>query len=269
MEQGRNQSERVKSAAAVALLHFLLGYAFLTGLGADFVPEAARPDPIFDLFEEEAPPPSIPPPPEQTRKATRRPKDPEGAAAPPNLKDTPTEIMAPEREIEIPVPPPITAAPIAGEGNEDSAGAAARPGPGTGRGGQGIGLGSGRYGAGTGGGGGGDGGRAVRARWLSGGIDPADYPRAAVTARASGTVGLHFVVAPNGRVESCRVTRSSGNAALDETSCRLIKRRFRYRPARNAAGRKIAETIIGAHEWQLGPEPPPIDVEPDVVDDDQ
>jgi protein TonB len=64
------------------------------------------------------------------------------------------------------------------------------------------------------------------------------------------------------------VTRSSGSRALDSTTCRLIQSRFRYRPARDGAGKPIAETIRGEHSWELGPEPPPIEIEPEIVEED-
>ena len=79
---------------------------------------------------------------------------------------------------------------------------------------------------------------------------------------------LRFVVASTGRVSDCDVTRSSGSRALDETTCRLIMQRFRYRPARDGAGRPIADTIRGEHVWELGPEPPPIEVEPEEYEEE-
>jgi protein TonB len=258
---GQEQRERAASAAAVALIHALFLYLLLTGLGFDAAVAGKEAMKMFDVFEE-VPPPAVRPPPEKVEKSQRaKPKDPEGAAAPPNLKDTPTQIMAPNPQILIPVPPPITAAPAAGQGNAPAAGAAEVPGPGTGRGGQGTGLGSGTQGTGTGGGGGGI-GRGSPARQIAGDITPDDYPDSAFRARVSGTVHLRFVVAPSGRVSECAVTRSSGSAALDSTTCRLILGRFRYRPARDGAGRPIASVIRGEHVWEVGPEPPPIEVEP-------
>jgi protein TonB len=118
-------------------------------------------------------------------------------------------------------------------------------GPGTGAGGAGDGTGSGGRGNGPGGGGG------VPLRWIGGRITDADYPRAALKAGASGTVGLRFVVGVNGRVSSCTVTRSSGNRDLDETTCKLIQKRFRYVPSRDAAGRPYADTVTGEHRWDL------------------
>jgi protein TonB len=256
--------DRAKSAAGVALFHALLAYVFLTGLGAEVVRSVEAELKTFDVWEKPPPPPAIPPPDREQAKKPR-PKDPEGAAAPPNKRDTPTPVVAPPPEIRLPIPPPIPVAPVAGQGNAPKAGAAELPGPGTGSGGIGNGTGSGMYGSGTGGGGGG-GGRAVRARLIRGGIDPSDYPRRAFEARRTGTVYLRFVVAPDGRVSDCAVTRSSGTPELDATTCRLILRRFRYRPARDASGQPIAEVVRGQHEWELGPEPEPIDIEPTIPD---
>jgi protein TonB len=69
-------------------------------------------------------------------------------------------------------------------------------------------------------------------------------------------VFVSFVVGPSGRVDSCKITRSSGNRDLDATTCRLIQRRFRYRPARDGSGKAITETVRGEQEWEVGPEPP-------------
>jgi protein TonB len=259
--------DRMKSAAGVALFHALLGYALVTGLGFD-LGEAVREEmKMFDVLAEPPPPPAEPPAPEKVEQSkVEKPKDPEGAAAPPNLEDTPTQVVAPKPEIRLPVPPPIPAAPVAGQGNAVSAGAAQVPGPGTGRGGTGNGLGSGAYGTGTGGGGGGI-GRGAPARWLSGRIHEDDYPEAAYRARIGGTVHLRFTVAPSGRVSDCAVTRTSGSRSLDETTCRLIVRRFRYRPALDGGGRPIASTVRGEHVWEVGPEPPPIEYEGELVEE--
>jgi protein TonB len=256
--------DRLKSAAGVGLLHALIAYVLLTGLGygpPNPVPEALK---LFNIAEAPPPPPPAKPAPPSVEPKTRkaRPKDAEGAASPANLRNTPTEIMAPPPEIRLPVPPPIPAAPAPGQGSAPAAGAAAVPGPGTGSGGIGTGLGSGRFGNGTGGGGGG--GRGTRARWISGGIRGSDYPDGAYRAHVGGTVHLRFTVAPSGRVSDCAVTRSSGSRELDAVTCRLIMARFRYRPARDAEGKPIAETVVGEHVWEVAAEPPVREVEPDV-----
>lgn len=240
---------------AVATLHALLAYFFLTGLGVvagPTVPDALK---MFDARELPPPPPPKPARPDIERKPRKaRPKDAEGSAAPANLRDTPTEIVAPKPVVVLPPPPPVAAAPLAGQGNAPAAGAATVPGPGTGAGGIGTGLGSGLAGNGTGGGGGG--GIASHVRWLRGRIDGDDYPRAAYEARAQGITYVRFTVARDGRIKDCAVTRSSGHPELDAVTCRLILRRFVYRPARDAEGRPVEEVVRGQQDWDLGPEPP-------------
>ena len=135
--------DRLRSAVAVGLLHALIGYLLLTGLG--YGPPTSVPDALklFNIDEEPPPPPAKPASPDiqkKTRKA--RPKNAEGAASPANLRNTPTQIVAPPPEIRLPVPPPIPAAPAAGQGSAMAAGAANVPGPGTGSGGIGNGLGA-------------------------------------------------------------------------------------------------------------------------------
>ena len=241
--------DRLKSAAGVGLLHALIGYLLLTGLGygpSRALPQAMK---LFNIAEPPPPPPARPARPDiekKTRKA--KPKNAEGAASPANLRNTPTQIVAPPPEIRLPVPPPIPAAPAAGQGSAMAAGAANIPGPGTGSGGIGNGLGSGRFGNGTGGGGGG-GGRGTRARWLSGSIDASDYPDGAYRARRGGTVHLRFTVAPSGRVSDCAVTRSSGNPRVDVATCRLIEQRFRYRPAADSSGIPLATVVSTVFTW--------------------
>lgn len=211
---------------------------------------------------EPPPPPAIPASPDTETKEVARPKDPEGAASPANRFNTPTEVVAPVPLVPLPVPSPIPAAPIAGQGSAPAAGAAPLPGPGTGAGGVGAGLGSGLSGNGTGGGGG---GRGLRARYLSGGIDPNDYPNGAFERRAQGTTYIAFVVRANGRVRDCRVTRSSGHRDLDAATCRLLQRNLRYRPARDAGGRPIDEIVRGEHAWRIGPDVPDREYDAEVV----
>lgn len=260
---GERDRDRIKSALAVALVHGLLGVALLRGLDIELARPVEERIKLLYLWLEPPPPPVKPAPPDTAEAVIARPLEAEGAAAPANLADTPTRIVVPPPEIRLAIPPSISVAPVGGEGNAADAGAAEVRGPGTGSGGVGSGLGSGLQGSGTGGGGGGGG---TRARLLRGSIGPDDYPAAALASRAQGTVYIRFTVEPSGRIGDCTVTRSSGNEALDAATCRLIRRRFRYRPARDAAGRRIAEVVRGEQGWELGPEPPPVEVEATIVD---
>ncbi len=257
-------ADRLKSAVAVVAIHALLGYALLRGLGVSIEPALQDVQQLVAITLDEPPPPQTPPPPDTERNAVAKPRNAEGAASPANRKNTPTEVVVPPPEIRLPPPPLITAAPIAGRGSAEAAGAAVLPGPGTGAGGIGTGLGSGRYGNGTGGGGGGQG---VRARYISGGIDAQDKPRRAVERRAQGTTFVRFTILPTGRVRDCVVTRSSGHRDLDAATCPLLERRLRYQPARDAAGRSVAETMRGQQDWEVGPEPPVQEYDGEVVEE--
>ena len=224
--------------AAVALLHAAVAYLALTPSLIE-MPVVEAPLMIAEITPP-TPEPEVPPEPAKAR-APR----PEGAASAANKRARPSEVVAPPPPIE--VPPPIVAAPVASTGPDASAGAAPVAGPGTGSGGEGMGLGSGGQGSGTGGGGGGG------ARWLKGRIKDSDYPRAAAKAEIGGAVIVNFDVGTNGRASNCRVVSSSGNADLDGTTCRLIEKRFRYKPATDAQGRTVPSVAAWRQEWWLEP----------------
>ena len=95
------------------------------------------------------------------------------------------------------------------------------------------------------------GGLLTRAALVKGRLKNSDYPRSARKAGAEGTVHVRFLVNPDGHVGGCTVTKSSGHAALDATTCRLIKRRFRYRPARDAQGRATSDVVVGEQLWWI------------------
>jgi protein TonB len=238
--QRESHRHRIGSAVGVAAVHLLLGYALIAGLG--FRPQIVPEEPLklFDIAAEPPPPPAPRPAPRPTADAS------EGGAAPPNLKANPTPIVAPTPRIRLEVAQALGAAPVAGRGSATSAGAATVAGPGTGAGGEGSGTGAGGEGSGRG-----SGGVVTRARHLRGRIDDDDYPRGAYRARIGGTVIARLTVSAEGRVSRCEVARSSGNIELDAATCRLIPRRFRYAPARDADGRPVPSEVGWRQEWWL------------------
>lgn len=164
-----------------------------------------------------------------------------GAASAANRHAKAAPVLAPKPKLPPPVPPPVAAAPKPGDGSEASAGAAPVAGPGSGAGGRGYGLGAG--GSGSGGG--------TRPVWRSGAIEDRDYPREARRAKVGGEVEVRFTIEASGRVTGCRVSKSSGDAALDATTCRLIEARFRFKPATNAAGVAVASSYGWRQTWWL------------------
>lgn len=242
--------DRIGAAAAAAAVTALAGYALILGLGVRMPVAATEALKIFAVGPKPPPPP---PPPERVRPRPTKSHRPEGAASPANLRSKATEIVAPVPIIVPPVPPPIVAALKPGPGSEATSGAAPVPGPGTGAGGEGNGTGSGRYGDGDG-----DGGAETPPRLLKGRFKNKDFPNAEAVIGAGGIVGVRYTVELDGHVTHCRITRSSGNAVLDDTTCRLIEKRFLYVPWKDASGRPVVSTVVHNQEWvnELGPPPP-------------
>jgi protein TonB len=82
-------------------------------------------------------------------------------------------------------------------------------------------------------------------------ITPGDYPAAAVRARQQGTVRFRLEVGPDGRVTGCTILRSSRSAALDSTTCALMRRRARFTPATDAVGNPVQSSIEEEFTWKL------------------
>ena len=235
--------DRAKAAVAAVLLQGLLGYGLILGLAPGVTGRVMDSIAVFDVTPEPVAPPvkKVVP----LRAKAPRPK---GRASAANLKVVPTIVVAPVPIVPMIVVPPIVAAPVAGDGAAGAAGAAAVIGPGTGAGGEGTGLGSGDAGDGDGGGGG------MGSRWLKGRIRNADYPREVAAAGVEGNLTTRYVIGANGRVTGCSVTETSGNAVLDAVTCRLVIERYRYRPARDARGKKVGDVVYEDHSWVIAPE---------------
>ncbi len=246
---GDRTADRIKSGAAVALICLLVGWGLMTGLRTDFSQQL---EDAFDLvaFDVTPPRPEVEPPPPPPRKEPSKAENPEGAAAPKNLKSKATQVVRPEPKIVLKTKNDITSAKKAGEGDDKSQGASDRPGPGTGAGGVGTGTGSGTSGSGTGGGGSGAGWGP--ARKIAGDITNAkDYPRQRRDLRNGKSVRVRFTVLTSGRVSNCRVIRPSGSPEDDQITCRLIEQRWRYRPARDQNGQPIESEDVWTQYWWL------------------
>ena len=224
--------DRWRSLAAVGVVHLALAYALLFGLSVEVRRSAAA---ITRLIAVELAPP-VPVVPIQPKV---RPAE-QSAAAPVAAHDAPGGPTGPSKiTIPTPVAPIIAIAPTRSPGGSVGYGTLAGSGSGGGTGGQGSGTGDGN----------GDGEGGAELEWLSGEIRQSDYPRAALQAGIGGRAEFRFTVGVTGRVSDCAITRSSGNAELDATTCRLVMKRFRYRPGTDAAGRPIPEVVEGDQLW--------------------
>lgn len=82
-------------------------------------------------------------------------------------------------------------------------------------------------------------------------ISADDYPKPAFVDRKEGTVVAVLTVEDSGRVAECRPAVSSGDSALDITTCTLLIRRGRFRPALGKDGRPITSYYIWQTDWRL------------------
>ncbi len=233
-------NDRIKSAIATIAIQALLGYALVAGL-AMTMPRNA--DDSLKLFRVALP---SPPPPDRSIPPPQRSQRPDGAASPPNLRSKATEIVAPVPIVQVLQPPPVVVAEKPGIGADPTTGAADIRGPGTGSGGVGNGTGGGGYGNGDGGG-----GDETPPRWRRGDLSNADFPASVLSQDFHGTVSVQYVVTTQGRATQCSVTRSSGSVDVDNTTCRLIEKRFRFDPSRDAAGHPVPVMIVENHTWDL------------------
>ncbi len=226
---------RLVAALAAAGVQTLLFWLLLSGLTVHFPQVVERSMAVFGVAPPPPPPPPerVPPPPPRHSTAAK------GSPSPPNLRSKATPVAAPTPIIPLPAPPIMVTAPKPDAGAQATTGASDIAGPGTGAGG---------VGNGHGGGGNGDG---IGPEWRSGRLKDSDYPADASRAGVSGTVAVRYLVDTDGRAKQCAVTRSSGSAALDDTTCRLIEQRFRFSPARDGNGRPVRAWIIEQHEWVI------------------
>ena len=229
-----SRRQRIASGSGSVLAVVAIGFGLASGLDLDVVRKVSEAISAVAIPAPPSPDPVVP----QTVPSDAA----SGKASAANQHAKAAPVAAPKTKLP-PIIPPITAAPLPGQGNDASAGATPNPGAGSGAGGRGDGTGAGGSGNGTGGG--------SKAVWQSGTIRDRDYPAAASRARVGGEVEVRFTIQPTGRVTGCRVTRSSGDAALDATTCRLIQERFRFKPATDASGDAIASAYGWRQSWWL------------------
>ena len=212
VDQGMSQG-RIWSIVLVALLHALLGYAFVTGLAYKFVKNVQEDLKTFDVEEppppeEEPPPPpkqEVQPPPVTAPPAivrTNVPPPPMIAPPPPPLP-VPFNPQPPVRPAPPPPPPPRTVEPARARAN------------------------------------------------LASYVSNDDYPASALRNEEEGTTGFRLTVGANGRVTDCTVTSSSGSAALDNATCRIMRSRARFTPARDNQGNATSDTVSARITWRI------------------
>jgi len=198
----------------VALLHIFLGYAFVTGLALKAVKAIVQPLETVNVKEEAPPPEEPPPPPPKEQEIPPYVPPPEVSVA----NDTPAPTITTQTTVPAPEPPRFTP-PAPPAPPPVAAPPATPPSPATPKG---------------------------RGNTMS----EDDYPDASRRAEEQGVTRVSYTVTTDGRATGCTVSQSSGFPRLDEATCKIVERRFRFNPA-TRDGQPVTETKSQSIRWQL------------------
>lgn len=202
---------RVVALGVVIVIHILLGWAFSAGLAPKFVKVILEPMKVSDIKETPPPEDEPPPPPEE-------------------LVEIPPYVPPPDLPIELPPPPVQNVITTQQTVRQVEAPRVTQPAPAP----------------------------VVKPAPVRVPAKPSrrntigedDYPSASLRAEEEGITRVRFVVGTNGRVSECSVVQSSGHPRLDQRSCDIIQRRWRFDPA-TEDGRPVTETKTQNIRWQI------------------
>lgn len=77
-----------------------------------------------------------------------------------------------------------------------------------------------------------------------------DYPAISLRLQEQGVVAIKFVIGANGSVTECSVTTPSGKPRLDDAACKMVLKRWRYKPA-TQDGKPVAQAGTANVTFQL------------------
>ena len=212
-DQNKMSGSKIASIVIVAIIHAILGYAFVTGLAYNVVKKVQEDLNVFDVEDEPPPPEEEPPPPPPDQ-----PIEPPPVVAPPPIVQTNT-LPPPVIQTQATPPPVFRPEPVATPPPPPPPPPPARP--------------------------------AQSASLRSGGPTNDDYPSSSQRNEEEGVVQVRMTINTDGRVESCTVTKSSGFPALDSETCKIFQRRSRWKVATDTAGNKVADTRTQSVRWQI------------------
>lgn len=78
-----------------------------------------------------------------------------------------------------------------------------------------------------------------------------DYPRGALSVNQTGTTQFSLVIDPTGKPQSCNILVPSGVAILDQTTCDLLMKRAKFKPAEDKNGQPVTGLWLRAVRWQI------------------
>ena len=227
--QQRQPGKHPIGLIVVAVLHVILGYALVNGLGRKIVYVIKAPIET-KIIDEVKPPP--PPPPENLPPPPKVALPPPSFVPPPEVQVT-TPQVAPTITVtrEAPPPAPVTIAPAPAPAPAPVAAPAAPPAPPP----------APRV-------------QAVAARIDVGTCDKPEYPAAALRADASGTSKIRFTVDATGVVSKAEIERSAGasreHRLLDRSAIDALSK-CRFKPGVDENGKAVGGNTIVEYVWKV------------------
>ncbi len=82
-------------------------------------------------------------------------------------------------------------------------------------------------------------------------IRDSDYLTSWINRDYSGVAAFSLEIDARGKVSDCSITRSTGHAALDEATCRLLQRRAQFEPAKDGNGNAVAGMFSSSVNWKI------------------
>lgn len=204
---------RVTALIIVALIHVVIGYALVSGLAYSAIKTVVKKVTTVDVKEEKPKEPPPPPPKQDT------PPPPIVAPPPPvNVAVTPPAVST----VMVAPPPAPPAPPVLAPPAPPAPPPPAPKGPAT----------------------------PAQAKGDPGSwVTPEDYPSAPLREGVQGVTGFHVTVGADGKVASCEITSSSGNAQLDTATCQYVTRRARFKPAADSDGHPMVGSYSSRVKW--------------------
>ena len=86
---------------------------------------------------------------------------------------------------------------------------------------------------------------------LQGLISGDDYPADAQRNDEQGSVRVTLAIGTDGRVTGCSVVGSSGSRSLDNATCRILRSRARFTPAKLSNGQPTTDSYSQTITWRL------------------
>jgi protein TonB len=77
-----------------------------------------------------------------------------------------------------------------------------------------------------------------------------DYPPVSIRLQEQGIVKIKYIVKEDGSASDCSVSSTSGKPRLDDAACKMVTKRWRFKPA-TRDGKPVAYNMLADVIFQL------------------